>query len=163
MSSNNEVLKLRTLLGDYPNTMAMKNGEVVSPRIAFDFADINPPNKGFKQVVKGEFDAAELAIMTYLQAKGWGRPLVALPIVLHGRFQYGQLAYNAERGRKTSPDSGWVSEPTPRRRPPGSAVFSRMSSVWTSTASTGSPLKTGMCRNSRIRRTHSVPRQARTY
>jgi 4,5-dihydroxyphthalate decarboxylase len=98
MSSNNEVLKLRTLLGDYPNTMAMKNGEVVSPRIAFDFADINPPNKGFKQVVKGEFDAAELAIMTYLQAKGWGRPLVALPIVLHGRFQYGQLAYNAERG-----------------------------------------------------------------
>ena len=49
-------------------------------------------------MIKGEFDAAELAIMTYLQAKGWGVPLVALPVVVHGRFQHGQLAYNAERG-----------------------------------------------------------------
>ena len=71
---------------------------MTSPGIAFDFADIDPINKGFKQVVKGEFDVAELAIMTYMQAKGWGRPLVALPVVLHGRFQYGQICYNAERG-----------------------------------------------------------------
>ncbi len=25
-------------------------------------------------------------------------PLVALPVALHGRFQHGQIAYNAERG-----------------------------------------------------------------
>jgi 4,5-dihydroxyphthalate decarboxylase len=36
--------------------------------------------------------------MTYLQAVAFGKPLVALPVVLHGRFQHGQIAYNAERG-----------------------------------------------------------------
>jgi 4,5-dihydroxyphthalate decarboxylase len=98
MSSNNEVLKLRTLLGDYPTTLALKKGEVASPGIVLDFADVKVPSTAFKRVIRGEFDAAELAIMTYLQAKGWGVPLVALPVVVHGRFQHGQLAYNAERG-----------------------------------------------------------------
>jgi 4,5-dihydroxyphthalate decarboxylase len=98
MGSNNEVLKLRTLLGNYPNTLALKKGEIASPGIVLDFADVKVPNTAFKQVVKGEFDAAELAIMTFLQAKGWGRPLVALPVVVQGRFQYGQIMYNPERG-----------------------------------------------------------------
>jgi 4,5-dihydroxyphthalate decarboxylase len=98
VSSNNEVLKLHTLLGDYPATLALKKGEVASPGLVLDFADIKVPSTAFKRVIKGEFDAAELAIMTYLQAKGWGVPLVALPVVVHGRFQHGQLAYNADRG-----------------------------------------------------------------
>ena len=98
MSSNNEVLKLNTLLGDYPTTLAMKRGEVASSGLVLDFADVKVPSTAFKRVIKGEFDAAELAIMTYLQAKGWGVPLVALPVVVHGRFQHGQLAYNTERG-----------------------------------------------------------------
>jgi 4,5-dihydroxyphthalate decarboxylase len=97
-SNNNEVLKLRTLLGDYPTTLALKRGEIASPRLVLDFADVKVPSTAFKQVIKGDFDAAELAIMTYLQAKGWGVPLVALPVVVHGRFQHGQLAYNADRG-----------------------------------------------------------------
>ena len=62
------------------------------------------PHDHFKRVVAGDFDVAELAIMTYLQAKSWGKPLVALPVVLHGRFQHAQIAYNADRGTLTPAD-----------------------------------------------------------
>jgi len=97
--SNPEPARLRSLLGDYPITRALKQGEVRSPDVAFDFADIKPPPTAFKRVVRDlEFDFAELAIVTYLMAKAHGKPLVLLPAVLMGRFQHPYLVYSAERG-----------------------------------------------------------------
>ena len=104
MSTTREALKLNIMVGDYPNTVALKQGKVRSDRIQFQFAEAKVPHDHFKSVVKGEFDVAELAIMTYLQAISWGRPLIALPVVLHGRFQHGQIAYNSERGNLTPAD-----------------------------------------------------------
>ena len=98
MSAVKEAVKLNAMIGDYPNTVALTHGKLVSNRLQLNFAEAKVPHDNFKRVVKGEFDVAELAIMTYLQALGWGRPLVALPVVLHGRFQHGQIAYNADRG-----------------------------------------------------------------
>ena len=98
MSTVKEALKLNAMIGDYPNTVALTQGKLHSDRLQLNFAEAKVPHDHFKRVVKGEFDVAELAIMTYLQAVGWGRPLVALPVVLHGRFQHGQIAYNADRG-----------------------------------------------------------------
>jgi 4,5-dihydroxyphthalate decarboxylase len=98
MSTTQEALKLNVMVGDYPNTVALTRGKIVSDRLQLNFAEAKVPHDNFKRVVKGEFDVAELAIMTYLQAVSWGRPLVALPVALHGRFQHGQLAYNADRG-----------------------------------------------------------------
>ena len=101
MSSTMEAVTVNAMLGDYANTVALKQGKVKSDRVRINFlkfAEGKVPHDHFKQVVKGDFDLAELAIMTFLQAIAWGRPLVALPIVLHGRFQHAQLAYNAERG-----------------------------------------------------------------
>jgi 4,5-dihydroxyphthalate decarboxylase len=46
-----------------------------------------------------EFDVAELAIVTFLMAKAYGKPLVLVPTVVVGRFQHPFLVYNAERGR----------------------------------------------------------------
>lgn len=91
-------LKLRTMLGDYPNTMALKDGRVTSGMLSLDFVKADVPHDSFKQVIAGEFDVAELAIMTYLQARGWGKPIVALPAAISGRFQHPQLAYNTDRG-----------------------------------------------------------------
>lgn len=92
-------LRLRTLLGDYPNTLALKRGEVSSPRIAFDFADVKAPHSAFKRVVReSEFDVAELALVTYLMAKAHGKPLVLLPVILFSRNQHPFFVYNAERG-----------------------------------------------------------------
>jgi len=98
MSTTQEALKLNVMLGDYPNTVALKQGKIRSDRVQLNFAEAKVPHDHFKRVVKGDFDVAELAIMTYLQAVGYGRPLVALPVVVHGRFQHAQIAYNADRG-----------------------------------------------------------------
>lgn len=90
---------LSTLLGDYPVTAALKRGEIGSPHVRLDFADVNPPSAGFKRVVRNlEFDVAELAITTFLMAKAAGKPLVLLPAVVVGRLQHSFLVYNAERG-----------------------------------------------------------------
>ena len=92
-------MNLKTLLGDYPVTRALKDGVVRSPRIAFEFADVKVPNTAFKRVVRDlEFDVAELAIVTFLMAKAQGKPLALLPAVIFGRFQHPFLFYNAGNG-----------------------------------------------------------------
>jgi len=100
-----EPIRLPTLLGDYPVTMALKRGEVRSPHVAFDFADVKVPSSAFKQVVRDlKFDFAELSIVTFLMAKAYGKPLVLLPAVLIGRFQHPYIVYNAERGQLSPGD-----------------------------------------------------------
>ena len=90
---------LKTLLGDYPVTAALRSGAVRSPQMRLDFADVKVPSTAFKRVVRDlEFDVAELAITTFLIAKTCGKPLVLLPAVVVGRLQHSFLVYNAERG-----------------------------------------------------------------
>ena len=94
------MVRLHTLLGDYPNTHALRAGALGSPALEFDFADVKVPNRGFKRAVRGlEFDASELAIVTFFQAKAYGKPLVLLPATIVGRSQHQCIVYNAERGR----------------------------------------------------------------
>jgi 4,5-dihydroxyphthalate decarboxylase len=92
-------LQLKTLLGDYANTRALRDGRLSSPNFRFDFADVKVPNRAFKRVVRNlEFDLAELALVTFLQAKAYGKPLTLMPAVIGaGRFQHHCLVYNAER------------------------------------------------------------------
>ncbi len=92
-------ITLRTMMGNYPITKALKSGDLVSPLLRFDFADVKTPNTAFKRVVRDlEFDVAELAIVTFLMAKAYGKPLSLLPVVLTGRFQHPFLVYNAAHG-----------------------------------------------------------------
>ena len=65
----------------------------------FDFVEVKMANNLFKQIVRNEkYDLAELAIVTYLQARAYGKPYVLLPAVLVSRGQHHTIAYNAERG-----------------------------------------------------------------
>src|SRR6201996_4113853 len=92
-------MRLRALLGDYPGTAALKNGAIKSDLVEFDFADYSPTHKGFKPMVREQaFDVSELAIVTYLMAKSFGKPMVLLPNVVVARFQHGHALYNAKRG-----------------------------------------------------------------
>jgi 4,5-dihydroxyphthalate decarboxylase len=92
-------MRLRTLLGDHPGTAALKRGALKSDLLEFDFADYSPTNKGFKPMVReAAFDVSELAIVTYLMAKSFGKPMVLLPDVVVARFQHGHALYNAKRG-----------------------------------------------------------------
>lgn len=82
-------LTLRTNLADSPSANALKAGEVSSPLVNFDFCGPQTANQGFKPMVReGKFDAGELAIVTYMQALDYGKPLVLLPAVMVGRFQH---------------------------------------------------------------------------
>jgi 4,5-dihydroxyphthalate decarboxylase len=80
-------MRLRTLLGDHPCTAALKNGSIKSDLVEFDFVEVSPTNKGFKPMVReGAFDVSEMAIVTYLMAKSFGKPMVLLPNVVLARF-----------------------------------------------------------------------------
>jgi len=97
--------KLRTLLGDHPVARALKRGDVHSPGLEFEFADVKVPNTAFKRVVRDlEFDLAELAIVTFLLARAHGKPLSLLPAVVNARFQHPFLIRNAERRAFTPAD-----------------------------------------------------------
>ena len=97
--------RLRTLLGDHPGTVALKNGTVTSDRVAFDFVDYSPTNKGFKPMVReGAFDVSEMAIVTYLMAKSVGKPMVLLPNVVLARFAHAHALYNGRQGKMTPAD-----------------------------------------------------------
>ena len=92
-------LKLSTLLGNYPNAQALKSGTVKSDLVEFDFADVKVPNMAFKALVReAKFDVAELAIVTFLQAKTYGKPYVLIPATVLGRGQHHTIAFNPERG-----------------------------------------------------------------
>ncbi|MGA7872906.1 MAG: hypothetical protein WCA22_18605 [Candidatus Binatus sp.] len=87
------------MLGNYPITKALKSGAVRSDLIDFDFVEVKVANNLFKQVVRNaKYDVAELAIVTYLQAKAYGKPYVLVPAVLVSRGQHHTIAYNPERG-----------------------------------------------------------------
>ncbi len=93
-------MRLKTLLGDHPGTVALKNGSIKSDLVEFDFAQYSPTNKGFKPMVReAAFDVSEMAIVTYLMAKSFEKPMVLLPDVVLARFQHGHALYNAKAGK----------------------------------------------------------------
>jgi 4,5-dihydroxyphthalate decarboxylase len=98
-------VKLLTLLGNYPNTLPIKEGKVPSDLVDFEFADFKVANKGFKPLVReAKFDLGELAIVTFLQAKAYNKPYVLMPVLVVARSQHHTLAYIPERGELTPGD-----------------------------------------------------------
>jgi 4,5-dihydroxyphthalate decarboxylase len=92
-------MRLRTLLGDHACTSALKDGSIKSDLVTLDFAEYSPTNKGFKPMVReGAFDVSEMAIVTYLMAKSFGKPMVLLPHAVLARFQHAYAVYRAELG-----------------------------------------------------------------
>src|SRR5258707_15181750 len=55
-------------------------------------------------VRRQEFDVPEMAVVTYLIAKSFDKPMVLLPAVMTGRIQHAWAIYNGERGPLTPGD-----------------------------------------------------------
>jgi 4,5-dihydroxyphthalate decarboxylase len=88
---------LKTNLADYPVTVAMKDGRVSSGLVKLDCCGPTVANKAFKAMVReNQYEAGELAIITYLQARAWGYPFVMLPAPISGRFQHHCIGFNRE-------------------------------------------------------------------
>jgi len=94
-----EVPTLRTNLADSAVSRAMKDGRVASDLVKLDYCGPTPAHNGFKAMVREDrFDAGELAIVTYLQAKSYGKPYVMLPTPMSGRFQHHCAGFNIDFG-----------------------------------------------------------------
>jgi 4,5-dihydroxyphthalate decarboxylase len=99
MTTTTAVPMLRTNLSEYAVTKALRDGRVKSDLVTLDFCGPTPAHNGFKAMVReGAFDAGELAIVTYLQAKAYGKPYVLLPAPVSGRFQHHCAGFNIDFG-----------------------------------------------------------------
>jgi 4,5-dihydroxyphthalate decarboxylase len=98
-------LMLKTNLADYPVTKALRDGRVTSDLVKLDFAGPKAAHDGFKPMVReNAYDCGELAIVTFLQAKAYGKPYVLLPVPVVGRFQHHCIGYNKEFGHRGPKD-----------------------------------------------------------
>ena len=89
---------LRIAIGDYPHTLPLKRGAVISPWLKLDFVEVKPMHKAFKPMVREHaYDASEMALVTYLQAKAYNKGLALLPAAMLARFQHGTMLFNTVR------------------------------------------------------------------
>jgi 4,5-dihydroxyphthalate decarboxylase len=117
------MLSLKTNLADYPVTMAMKDGRVTSNLVKLDYCGPKVANEGFKPMMReNAFEAGELAIVTYLQAKAYGKPFVMLPAPISGRFQHHTIGYNKDLGHLNPKDI--------EGRKVGVRTYSQTTGVW---------------------------------
>jgi 4,5-dihydroxyphthalate decarboxylase len=118
-----KTLVLSACLGSYSHTRALKDGAVTSDLVKLNFTEINPVNRAFLLMAREQkFDVCEMAVVTYLQARAYGKPLMLMPATMMGRFQHGTLLYNSQRGRLRVED-------LPGRRV-GVRAFSQTTGVW---------------------------------
>jgi 4,5-dihydroxyphthalate decarboxylase len=114
---------LRIAIGDYPHTLPLKRGEIVSPWLKLEFVEVKPLYQAFKPMVREHaYDASEMALVTYFQAEDHDKGLVLLPAAMLARFQHGTMLFNAERGTLTASD-------LPGRRI-GVRSYSQTTGVW---------------------------------
>jgi 4,5-dihydroxyphthalate decarboxylase len=96
--------KLTVTLGDYPHTKALKD-RTLKTGLDLEFPEVKPTNRAFRpMVMEQKFDICELAIITFLMAKAYNKPLVLLPAAMAAHFPLGNLFYNPERGPLTLAD-----------------------------------------------------------
>lgn len=118
-----EMTRLRIAIGDYPHTLPLKRGEITSSTLKLDFVEVKPMNKAFKPMVREHaYDASELALVTYLQAKEHHKGVKLLPAAMLARFQHGTVLHNVERGRLSPSDL--------RGKRIGVRSYSQTTAVW---------------------------------
>jgi 4,5-dihydroxyphthalate decarboxylase len=92
-----EPVVLRTALGLSPLVRALKDGRVNSDRVRFDFVDVEPVTRAFRRMTRAmEFDLCEMALTTHAQARAFGKPITALPVVLLRGLHHGALICRRE-------------------------------------------------------------------
>ncbi len=103
MTTANVVLK--TLIGSYGNTRALKDGTVTAPGITLDFVEVTPVYTAFRRMVEQlEFDVSEMAVTTYLVARAFDKQFTGLPVVLFRKFHHGTILCNVRSGIRAPKD-----------------------------------------------------------
>jgi ABC-type nitrate/sulfonate/bicarbonate transport system substrate-binding protein len=96
---------LKTAIGSYGHTKALKDGKVVPAGASLEFEDVTPIIGAFRRMCRGlEFDVCEMAITTYLCAKANNLPFTALPVFLVRAFHNGAVQINPSAGVSKAKD-----------------------------------------------------------
>ena len=103
VSKNN--VHLTIAVADYPHTAAIRNGSIPIEGVNAEIITVQPQIGAFRRMVRQvEFDVCELAPTTYIIARAYGAPFVALPIFVLRRFHHSGLLVRPEAGIRVPKD-----------------------------------------------------------
>ena len=74
---------MQVAIGTYDHTKGLKDGTVKTPGVDFDFVDVSPITRAFRPMATQQaYDVGEMALVTYMLARVYKKPVLGLPIVL---------------------------------------------------------------------------------
>ncbi|MDY0746054.1 ABC transporter substrate-binding protein [Paucibacter sp. R3-3] len=98
-------VKLKIAIADHAHVMAVKNGSIPIEGVDAEFVTVKPQIAAFRRMVREvEFDVCELAPTTYIIARAYRAPFVALPIFVQRRFHHAGLLVRPDANIKTPKD-----------------------------------------------------------
>ncbi|MBN3752078.1 ABC transporter substrate-binding protein [Paraburkholderia sp. Tr-20389] len=96
---------LKLAIAEHPHTAAIRDGSIPIEGVDAEFVTVQPQIGAFRRMVRDvEFDVCELAPTTYIIARAYGAPFVALPIFVVRRFHHSGLLVRPDAGIKTPKD-----------------------------------------------------------
>ena len=105
MTTATRTTTLKTAIGTYGHTKALKDGSVAPSGIQFDHVEVTPIINAFRRMCRTlEFDVSEMAITTYLTARAYKKPFTALPVFVVRQFHHSPIVYNVKSGVKSPKD-----------------------------------------------------------
>ena len=117
-------VKLDIAIASLPHTAALLNGEVPIEGVTANFIQVIPQIAAFRRMVRQvEFDVCEIAPTTYIIARAYGAPFIALPIFVTRRFHHSGLLVRPDAGIKHPKDL--------EGRKVGVRAYSVTTGVWT--------------------------------
>jgi 4,5-dihydroxyphthalate decarboxylase len=117
-------MHLTIAVAEYPHTSAVRDGSIPIEGVEAEFITVKPQIGAFRRMVRQvEFDVCELAPTTYIIARAYGAPFVAIPIFLMRRFHHGGMLIRPGAGIRTPKDL--------EGRKVGVRAYSVTTGVWT--------------------------------
>jgi 4,5-dihydroxyphthalate decarboxylase len=117
-------LKLDISIADYPHTSAILNRKIEIEGVEPNFIKVVPQIGAFRRMVRNlEFDVCEIAPTTYIIARAYGAPFLALPIFVMRRFHHAGLLVRPDAGIRVPKDL--------EGRKVGVRAYSVTTGVWT--------------------------------
>ena len=98
-------VRLKIAIAEHPHTAAIRDGSIPIEGVDAEFVTVKPQIGAFRRMVRDvEFDVCELAPTTYIIARAYGAPFVALPIFVVRRFHHGGLLVRPDAGINSPKD-----------------------------------------------------------
>jgi 4,5-dihydroxyphthalate decarboxylase len=114
---------MQIAIGTYDHTRGLKDGSVNSPELSFEFVEVSPITRAFRHMATQQaYDVSEMALVTYMLARVYDKPIVGLPIVL--------VRSSLLPGLVTAADSGITDPKALNGQTLGIRSYTQTSGVW---------------------------------